>query len=402
MKDYIRKFPDYTRYKIRHKKKLGQTGIINYIIDWGGKLYFQNFRYGKKDGKIIGYRETSKFILTKNSQYNLYIWNKGLIKNCSPSCDYWINSWRELKKTQNRRVNYRLKSFLRNHKDSFKIQIDDRWQHNILKIIYGLLRELPLENNFYIDSRISPFLRLPSWNDFFDECFGSHGKKTKQLFWKRFNKHTTFDIFHLLPFRNLVPIERIHDVLAYPEKNGFTIMRVREARSLLKKLNESQRIKCLLDKHISTYVWADTIRMFSQYPLEIPKFKDIHHLHNIFMRDAARLRTKEFEFNHPKNIELLHGVQLDDGLSIIIPQTNHELADWSNLMSNCVGSYAYEIKNKKIKVIGILQNNKLLYNISIRRGKLEQFLGPHNQNPEKEHYNNVVKFLENKEIISTN
>ena len=84
----------------------------------------------------------------------------------------------------------------------------------------------------------------------------------------------------------------------------------------------------------------------------------------------------------------------------IIPKSSEDLMDWGSEMHNCIGGYAYRVKQGNIKIIGVYKNSKLTYNISINGKNINQFYGFSNSEPPEEDKLKVLKFLKEKNIIN--
>jgi len=95
----------------------------------------------------------------------------------------------------------------------------------------------------------------------------------------------------------------------------------------------------------------------------------------------------EKEYTLDKNIEKLKDIDgaIVGDMELVVPKTNTELATWSDLMSNCIGrgSYGPSAKDGRILLLGIKRQDKMVYNISLRNGMIDQFLAKFNAQADK-------------------
>ncbi len=108
-----------------------------------------------------------------------------------------------------------------------------------------------------------------------------------------------------------------------------------------------------------------------------------------------------FVLNNDPIIERLEDKEIAKHFRIMIPTTNYDLKEWSNILQNCIHSYAQQIKEKKCQVIAIMdqKTNEMLYHVEIRRKQIQQFRGRGNEEPSGNDERIVSDFLKKEGII---
>ena len=114
-----------------------------------------------------------------------------------------------------------------------------------------------------------------------------------------------------------------------------------------------------------------------------------------------KIKDPLFPLNNDPLIERLEDKEIGKHFRIMIPTTNYDLKEWSNIMQNCIHSYAQQIKEKKCQVIAIMdqKTNEMLYHVEIRRKQAHQFRGRGNEEPSGNDEKIVRDFLKKEGII---
>jgi hypothetical protein len=76
----------------------------------------------------------------------------------------------------------------------------------------------------------------------------------------------------------------------------------------------------------------------------------------------------------------LHGVEVGDGLRIVLPRSTDELAEWGRALRNCVGSFGPAVAAGRSLLFGVEVHDVLAYCLEIAPdGGVRQFLGERNR-----------------------
>lgn len=67
-----------------------------------------------------------------------------------------------------------------------------------------------------------------------------------------------------------------------------------------------------------------------------------------------------------------------DKYNVRLPQNNHELFAWSNILSNCLASYDFKIESQQTTVYGFFIKNKLIFAVEIANNSIIQAYRKHN------------------------
>lgn len=107
-----------------------------------------------------------------------------------------------------------------------------------------------------------------------------------------------------------------------------------------------------------------------------------------------------FFLNQEEHYPALKELKLDlDGLTLVIPQTNEELEEWSYLLSNCIRGYAQSAKKGETLLLGVKKDNKLVYALEIVSRTLRQFSSKHNGSVPRGDKEKVVKLLRESALL---
>ena len=92
---------------------------------------------------------------------------------------------------------------------------------------------------------------------------------------------------------------------------------------------------------------------------------------------------------------------IENEFRILVPFTNYDLIEWSNIMQNCIGSYGNQVLNKESQIFAIMDNktNEMLYNIEIQKRTIRQFSTRANKPSKKTDRSKILRFLMSKNII---
>jgi len=147
------------------------------------------------------------------------------------------------------------------------------------------------------------------------------------------------------------------------------------------------------------YVQLKEILNFNLQAVELPN--NCEEIYNYIVGEMAKIKDPCLPLNYGEEITALNDAEFDN-FRILVPQTNYDLKEWSNIMQNCISTYADKVRAKQCIVIAIMDQttNQMLYNIEIVRKSVNQFVGRGNQSPKvKDHERIVREFLKEKGLI---
>lgn len=117
--------------------------------------------------------------------------------------------------------------------------------------------------------------------------------------------------------------------------------------------------------------FADTVSMYRQVarsidvestPVALSRAKNLKEYHDSLAIYHRKMKTENLPFEKYE----FHGSQMGD-FTIKVCKDSHELIEWSTYMGNCVSSYQDRILDGKIVMCGLFKEDKLVYNLSLRK-----------------------------------
>lgn len=118
-----------------------------------------------------------------------------------------------------------------------------------------------------------------------------------------------------------------------------------------------------------------------------------------YSREISRRNGTFFFLNLETKFPNIKNLTSVDDYVWVIPQTNIDLADWSNKMKNCISGYAQRAKKGEVLLLGVQKDEKLLYNIEIKSGKVIQFMAKSNSRPDPKVEKKLRSCLKENKII---
>lgn len=170
------------------------------------------------------------------------------------------------------------------------------------------------------------------------------------------------------------------------------------AKMLVSRMSRQSILKFILSEQ--SFHITDIKRMSEIHNFEIPeKIKDLKELHDDF---AARQRHIFDQQRQQYALELSerqaiqqqnYPVELDErykdligltfnGFTFDYPKTRDEFFEWGARLSNCIGGYAWMVREKSTFVLGVIFAGNLKYALEIRGKKIIQFYGSCNSLPD--------------------
>lgn len=91
--------------------------------------------------------------------------------------------------------------------------------------------------------------------------------------------------------------------------------------------------------------------------------------------------VSRFNIPLPKGYEGLQYQPLEGtDYTIVFPESNFKMIEWSNHMQNCISGYADQATRDEFIYLGLYKDGELVVNVEIIDGGLRQLLGKYNQN----------------------
>jgi hypothetical protein len=124
-------------------------------------------------------------------------------------------------------------------------------------------------------------------------------------------------------------------------------------------------------------------------------------IYNYLSEEVKKLKCPKFDLNTDMSILNLQDEVIENEFRILVPFTNYDLIEWSNIMQNCIGSYGNQVLSKESQIFAIMDNktNEMLYNIEIQKRTIRQFSTRANKPPKKTDRSKILRFLMSKNII---
>jgi hypothetical protein len=131
---------------------------------------------------------------------------------------------------------------------------------------------------------------------------------------------------------------------------------------------------------------------------------DVEKIYRYLEREVKKLKNPEYDLKiesvFPK-LAQVKDAKVED-LTVVLPKTNYDLAEWSRVMSNCIHGYGQRVLKGETMVLAVCDDKgKMIYNLEIVNGRVVQFRSKNNGRPEKQDYDKIMDFLFEKEIIHT-
>lgn len=136
------------------------------------------------------------------------------------------------------------------------------------------------------------------------------------------------------------------------------------------------------------------------YDIVLTSLDDISTIIMEYSREISRRNGDLIFLNLEKSFPEINNLKSVNGFDWVIPQTNIDLAEWSNQMKNCISGYAQQAKKAEVLLLGVKKDNKLLYNIEITKlGKIRQFMAKSNSKPDPKVEKELKNHLKENKII---
>ena len=180
------------------------------------------------------------------------------------------------------------------------------------------------------------------------------------------------------------------------EKDGETY----NQKKIFNLLESTKSANVILETGDMYYILKSKINMNIQ---EIGLSSSIPEIHAYLQKEMRKLKDPEFNLKIEENYPEFHKFDghVIGGLKIVMPKTNYDLREWTNLMQNCIHSYADRVLKKQCIVFAVVEaeSGKMLYNSEIVNGRVNQFSSRGNGYPNKSHRQMILKLFKDANLL---
>lgn len=258
------------------------------------------------------------------------------------------------------------------------------------------------------------------------EVFGFNSKKLQKLVVQGLfvpgQSHLCDRVFHYgTAFKGLLSPNNLFTLM---EKDVFKTLRtgsLEEFRLLNTFLSEfaktkegsisEKKILNLFDQPASMRDLADALTRYNELKkrsvtinIQADTLKNISDVAEYLKREIRKIENPEIELEIEKFFPVaskLDNVVIDN-FKIVLPRTNYDLAEWSEIMSNCIRGYAQKVKSGQSLVMAVVDSssNRMIYNIEISNRRIVQFSAKGNSAPNSNDENLIKKYLEKAGLVA--
>lgn len=130
---------------------------------------------------------------------------------------------------------------------------------------------------------------------------------------------------------------------------------------------------------------------------------DSQEIFEYLLKESRKLTDPEIDLQVESNFPefwALNDTEVDK-FRFLLPKTNYDLREWTNIMQNCIGTYDKKVKSKHSIVFAIMDKstNEMIYNVEIANKHIIQFVTRSNRPPKREDKNKVCALLKEKGLI---
>lgn len=270
---------------------------------------------------------------------------------------------------------------------------------------YGISVNLPE----FTHSVVAPHLRQPTFKAFLKSLAGYDSKALTKMVLA--DKVMTGDVARrwaiLNILKGLIPLDYQYRVMQSQWLPTFRPTEPRaDIRRFLKHYSAQTIIQwiCLSQAHGNRY-FADMVSMFKTIreikpDYVAPKSTKIEEVHDELAREQRKMQRVDRPIKQPKELLDLkmEGSKLS-GYTLVLPKTTHELMNWGDQMSNCIGGYVNQIERGYSWILGCEKNGRIHYGIELSPNEYEplarvrQFKGVRNVDAPEEMKNALVEIL---------
>lgn len=130
---------------------------------------------------------------------------------------------------------------------------------------------------------------------------------------------------------------------------------------------------------------------------------DSQEIFEYLRKEQRKLTDPEIDLEVPKNFPdywALNDIEVDN-FRFLLPKTNYDLKEWTNIMQNCIGTYDRKVKSKGCIVFAIMDKNtnQMIYNVEIVGKQVVQFVTRGNRHADSGHKSKICSYLKNKGLL---
>lgn len=163
--------------------------------------------------------------------------------------------------------------------------------------------------------------------------------------------------------------------------------RIRALEILKKHFSDSQILELISDPDSNANTISDTFAMYltndeffnkSLNKLKYNEKNTFGKIHDVFAKQIQYMKNPDFMLQQESLSPALNLINDHSyKFQFIIPANYHTLIDWGNQLGHCIGSKHYALKALKGECIllGVSEENKLLYTLEIINGHMVQIQG---------------------------
>jgi hypothetical protein len=124
---------------------------------------------------------------------------------------------------------------------------------------------------------------------------------------------------------------------------------------------------------------------------------------NYLNKETAKLKDPEFDLKIKENFPdfwSLNEHEVDD-MRLLMPNTNYDLKEWTNIMQNCIHGYADNVLKATTMVFAVMDKNtnEMIYNVEVARKNIVQFKARGNNEPKKADMKKICRLLADRGLL---
>ena len=268
------------------------------------------------------------------------------------------------------------------------------------------------------------FSNRKNLDEVLEGVFGFSAKKLKKLalqnIFKPDNNFLDYRFFFFgETFKDVLHVDNLYEVI---EKNIFNvdfgdITGYKGLNAFIKDYTRekdgSYNQKKILNFLKSSTRQAAFIEIGDQYPrlkevinLDVQQVGLVNNADEILIylnKETAKLKDPEFDLKIKENFPdfwSLNEHEVDD-MRLLMPNTNYDLKEWTNIMQNCIHGYADNVLKATTMVFAVMDKNtnEMIYNVEVARKNIVQFKARGNNEPKKADMKKICRLLADRGLL---
>ena len=262
-----------------------------------------------------------------------------------------------------------------------------------------------------------------SLDDILKDVFGFCAKKLKKLAVQNiFNSEDNFFDYRFLfigeAFKDVLYPDNLYEVIeqnifpatgnitSYSGFNAFIKDYSKEKNGAYNQKKVFNFLKSCKSPEVFTDIGDMYPRLKEAINLDIQQVglvNDAEVIVNYLSEEFGKLSDPEFSLKVSDNFPDFHAlndVEVDN-LRFLMPNTNYDLKEWTNIMQNCIHSYANNVLAARTMVFALMDKdtNEMVYNVEISRKTIIQFKSRGNNEANKNDKRKICNFLKEKGLL---